>query len=117
MNPEAQRIAIAEACGAKWRRFASCAIIRLTFKDSDDSVECEKPSRVVFSNTVPDYTNSLDAMHEAEETLTDHQRMLMYHAITKILRRHKSELPAWRSTAPQRAEAFLKTLGKWKDGV
>jgi hypothetical protein len=51
-------------------------------------------------------------MHEAEKTLTDDQREVFY----------PRNLGAWQSpfnviyaTSRQRAEAFLRTLGKWEE--
>jgi hypothetical protein len=61
---------------------------------------------------MPDYCNDLNAMHEAEEVLTDDQREVFY----------PRNLGAWQSPfnviyapARQRAEAFLRTLGKWEE--
>ena len=58
-----------------------------------------------------DYSNSLDAMHEAEEVLDDQQ-----------LEKYTEMLMAWHGTncgvrakANQRAEAFLRALGEWEE--
>jgi hypothetical protein len=58
----------------------------------------------------PDYVNSLDAMHEAEKIIKN----------TDKWRRYKEELNCMpidtiHATARQRAEAFLKTIGKWEE--
>ena len=60
----------------------------------------------------PDYCSDLNAMHEAEKTLTDDQREVFY----------PRNLGAWQSpfnviyaTARQRAEAFLRVMGKWEE--
>lgn len=60
----------------------------------------------------PDYCADLNEMHEAEKTLTDDQREVFY----------PRNLGAWQrpfnviyATARQRAEAFLRTLGKWEE--
>jgi hypothetical protein len=65
-----------------------------------------------FACDLPDYCNDLNAMHEAEKMLTEHQNESIY----------PRNLGAWRNptkvicaTARQRAEAFLKTLGKWEE--
>jgi len=55
------------------------------------------------------YCNDLNAMHQAEETLPDGELWTM-----------KYNLPSqggleFRSTARQRAEAFLRTLGLWEE--
>ncbi len=61
---------------------------------------------------IPDYCNDLNAMHEVElkcilidSILTDRYSHNLYDA---------SDLPSFSSTARQRAEAFLKTIGKWE---
>ena len=66
----------------------------------------------------PDYVNSLDAMREAEERLDDKQRrdyafrllLVLCHGSAIDLSEHFDLLHA---SARERAEAFLKTLGKW----
>ena len=57
---------------------------------------------------MPDYLNDLNAMHEAEKVLNE----------AYLWNRYKGWLLTWmtepiRATAPQRCEAFLKTIGKW----
>lgn len=59
------------------------------------------------------YTHDLNAMHEAEKVLSDDQLNIFY----------PRQLGAWvnttkpiYATARQRAEAFLRTLGKWEEG-
>jgi hypothetical protein len=55
-----------------------------------------------------DYCNDLNAMHEAEHTLTSAQ-LLDYIAFL-----FDATYEATVATARQRAEAFLRTLGKWE---
>ncbi len=61
---------------------------------------------------VPHYYSDLNAMHEAEKTLTDNQ-------ISPFLMILSQEVEgvdwAFRATASQRAEAFLRTLNLWRD--
>ena len=58
-----------------------------------------------------DWCNDLNAMHEAEESLTENDRHMMGFWLA-----HYTELGTyWRATARQRAEAFLRTLGKWEE--
>lgn len=57
-----------------------------------------------------DPVNDLNAMHEAEKALTYHQGCL-YHELLKDLT--VGRLWTHQATARQRAEAFLRTLGKW----
>jgi len=58
------------------------------------------------------YTVDLNAMHEAEESLKGKQFGAYGNALTDI----EGSLWGIRATARQRAEAFLRTLGKWEEG-
>jgi hypothetical protein len=133
MSPEAQRIAIAEACG--WTECRPRASVTdrpwiSGFNPCPDKtiavfneygVEMEEP-RALDPETLPDYLNDLNAMHEAEKTLTDEQQLqygnevidVCDRAIDPADRRAKS-FDLFHATAAQRAEAFLRTLGLWKD--
>lgn len=139
MNPTEQRIAIAEACGWKWYRRPATGPwankpyrvlyhpqivpeFMATLQEADMS---ERQCNDVFlwrEGIVPDYLNDLNAMHEAENTgLKDVNELSRYldeldrvcvpthicpttHAQAVIM-----------ATASQRAEAFLRTKGLWKD--
>ena len=63
-------------------------------------------------NFPPDYTQDLNAMHEAEELLKGKQFGAYGIALNDI----EGSLWGIRATARQRAEAFLRTLGKWEEG-
>jgi hypothetical protein len=111
MNDDEIRIAIAEACGWKWEK---C-------KDSEMLLQVHPPQGkrkiVMFvEEAIPDYHNDLNAMHEAEMTLTDEQyRNWCYH-LKRI--RNDEDMPICKcNSAParQRAKAFLRTIGKWKE--
>ena len=56
----------------------------------------------------PDYCNNLNAMHEAENVLTTVQTTTM----SQYLHRRLGMLWGF-ATASQRAEAFVRTIGKW----
>ena len=107
MNPEAQRIAIAEACG--WRCTAS-------FKEA---FACwVRPDGMDHQTEwLPDYLNDLNAMHEAEKRLFDtHESMgvsVYYHLLIDLCSRNAAL--AVQAPANIRAEAFLCTLGKWEE--
>ena len=62
-------------------------------------------------NYLPNYCNDLNAMHEAEATLSEDQLWRMAREIER-----NDEQWYFRATARQRAEAFLRTLGKWEEG-
>lgn len=85
MTPEAQRIAIATHC-----------------------LYCGGSYELV----IPDYLNDLNAMHEAEETLTTTQLREYNCEIYRVLSRDYC-IYEFHATAPQRAEAFLRTLNLW----
>ena len=104
MRYEQQRIAIAEACG--WKETEAWLDGRRCFERADSNAGWDFDS-------LPDYLNDLNAMHEAEKTLTDkaHEefRLNLYDVIGDDSRLIVS------STASQRAEAFLRTIGKCEE--
>lgn len=61
MTQESMRVRIALILGAKWRRFKDCHYVRLTFREGDKYVECERPEKVLISNSVPNYHSDLNA--------------------------------------------------------
>ena len=102
------RIAIAEHCG--WTRnwqHGQWVICRpdgiCDYCDPDPDAKWE-------THRLPDYPNDLNAMHEAEKTLTQELRVLYCNNLAKVCGTEKDKLFA---TAPQRAEAFCRTIGKW----
>jgi len=107
MDEQQQRIAIAEACG--WVAVFDEDYMGLTGDDP----------RTGGRNCIPNYTQDLNAMHEAEKVLTVDQRsdydMVLMDVIIKQFQIHKG-MWIWHATAAQRAEAFLRTIGKWEDG-
>ena len=101
MTPEAQRIAIAKACG--WKM--------ITTKDCGPYPHGVDPNGDRMHTAIlPDYLADLNAMHEAEKVLTREQ--LTHYACVKL----KGNISAVvHATAAQRAEAFLRTLNLWDD--
>lgn len=99
MNKEQQRIKIAKACGWKSEFVA--------VPDGDEGDIWIKPDG--FSGELPDYLNDLNAMHEAEKTLSeDNRKSYRGWLVVVCCGNH------WHATAAQRAEAFLRTLNLWK---
>jgi len=104
MTPEQQRIAIADACG------------------------CDA-----------DYLNDLNAMHAVEEAWKDktiskpdpQNPSVMLHGLSFVLQYHRQLALVtgaqnavvfhpdiqWHASAAQRAEAFLRTIGKWETNL
>ncbi len=98
MTPEQQRVAIAEACG--WKT---------GYRDPE------------AWHPLPDYLNNLNAMHNAEKDVfqsSDLWQKFVFELILTSGGNGMSELDRLcclvQSTAAQRAEAFLRTIGKWE---
>jgi hypothetical protein len=107
MTPEAQRIAIAEFCGLKFPYGIQFNDKGAAFDMHGSHAHC------------PDYLNDLNAMHEAWRKMSDDQKFLWRTEITKIVERDRflgRTEDCWYegATAAQRAEALLRTIGKWQ---
>ena len=105
MTNEQINAAIAEACGWKEVRVNGGAGV---YKGFDNGAEL-RPD-------IPDYCTDLNAMHEAEKTLTPknwNNYSENWWIYCKLLRVNDAD-EAIHATARQRAEAFLRTLGKWE---
>lgn len=99
--PEAQRIAIAEACG--WKNCVGGSGLVTRYKGT--------PSETTVRVTLPNYLTDLNAMHEAEKVLTPLQWFSYSALLTKIVGAKDQEYYLnLHATAAQRAEAFLRTL-------
>ena len=96
MNADKQRIAIAEACGVV----------------SKDHWGHLYKTEQGYARDCPDYLNDLNAMHEAEKALRNQFTTLeeVYWRNLAYVQPH----PIF-ATAVQRAEAFLRTVGKWEE--
>ena len=113
MNTEKQRIAIAEACG--WTGVASTTSPHIIWGTAPD---------MPAARMVPAYTSDLNAMHLAEKVLTP--RQMPFYALYLCGPSGMTPSSHWdnrmheafyiaTATAAQRAEAFLKTIGKWEN--
>lgn len=135
--------AIAEACGATWSKVLnpccdSEASWQLAFREQkpgthhlslgmpwqvDFVVATEPTDNAKRTTNIPSYCQDLNAMHEAEKVLHDKQ-------LAWTIQLVKATNGAWvnscslhyadviaiaHATARQRAEAFLRTIGKWKE--
>ena len=100
MSPEAQRIAIAEACGFSEIRLRGWSGV----------IDGTRRS-------IPDYLDGLNAVNEAEKTLTcdNHGTYAYWIQMVTAFKHNDSPLVCIGATATQRAEAFLRTIGKWED--
>lgn len=117
MTPEAQRIAIAEACGWEWHNRSPIhgpqSIKAWHYRDTVIWVRADK--------NLPRYLTDLNAMHDAEKVLTLEQDLDYSEALERVVggrfnSNNSEDMRRLRSaTAAQRAEAFLRTLGKWEE--
>jgi hypothetical protein len=77
----------------------------------------ETANKVMF---LPNYSTSLNMMHEAEKVLTKDRNSYLTELATLVstddLRGQDADWPWVCATARQRAEAFLRAVGKWEDG-
>lgn len=140
MTPEEQRIAIAEACGVnpvrRWRVWYDKdrengqiemhsrdeAIIaaeraRKDFARWGDSACISEPEEYDSWTYAPDYLNDLNAIHSAEKILTREQWSEYTANLNSSLSSGTQGIcqAICHATGAQRAEAFLRTIGKWKD--
>jgi hypothetical protein len=126
MNTQEQNIRIAELCG--WK------ITQVSVNESNDDVTFTPPGKEVdawrdANVRLPDYCNSLDAMAQAEATLTEDQRC---HYASALLSVQQGGIQEWEpadtpdlywiemppsrtfkllsAPAPQRAAAFLAVM-------
>lgn len=64
---------------------------------------------------LPDYFNDLNAMHEAEKQLTSEEWEDYAFELAELIgRNHRIQFTV-HATAAQRAEAFLRTHGRWSE--
>lgn len=108
MSPEAQRIAIAEACGWKNAR-GYWGIPPEGGRRFPYSEHHEEDWRLKPFLGLPDYLNDLNAMHEATQSLTKDQLRWYRNLLIEMT----GTFEAVDATAAQRAEAFLRAIGKW----
>jgi hypothetical protein len=103
MTPSSQRIAIAEVCGYRKGEAAPFWL----------ATPIGQPFKACGLEDLPDYLSDLNAMHEAVKALDREQRNDYGNWLFNIC--GTSWLLAVEATAAQRAEAFLRTVGKWDD--
>jgi hypothetical protein len=104
MTPEEQRVAIAEACG--WTETEAWLDGRRCFERADSNAGWDFDS-------LPNYLNDLNAMHDAEKAMNNNDWWKFVEHLTNICGRGTAL--GISATASQRAEAFLRTIGKWEE--
>jgi hypothetical protein len=117
MNKEKQRIAIAEACGWKDIKDTNHESVDISSRSISywSGLTGVPPEFIHYENRIriPGYLSDLNAMHEAEKVLTRDQLDTYLFELHEIIGHNHIERYAVTATAAQRAEAFLKTIGKW----
>ena len=125
MDKQRQRLAIAEQMG--WRFYPNedlkDVIITFVTKNKNNIWGLDPNGELRFQHAIPDYLNDLNAMHEVEKTLQhcDDTGSDLGEFIDRLVDL-SCEAPSHPSgygtavsaTAAQRAEAFLRTIGKWE---
>ncbi len=101
MKPEEQRIAIAEACG--WEKIYKGV-------EPDNRWMTPDGNHYATDKDIPDYLNDLNAMFDAEEMLKEDDLHAYGCYCIELYEEYGDTVHL---TAKQRAEAFLKTIGKW----
>jgi hypothetical protein len=113
MTNEQINKAIAEACG--WNE---CRLVaKVVLSTLRDPVAYGIPPNGTYEIACPNYCNDLNAMHEAEKVLapsnwnrfSEKWWNYYHHLLDGDV--HKTI----HATARQRAEAFLRALGKWEE--
>ena len=105
MNPEKQRIVIAESCGWTMIHKANAMAMYGSWVGYPPTLPIlNKPE------PIPRYTTDLNAMYLAEGCLSDEQWDSYVNQLTRELGRTE----AIHADAETRAKAFLQTIGKWE---
>lgn len=118
MSDEEMRIAIAEHLGMN---VVKVPFVPAKIKTDKNTVFTPEAAKVFYScygsagsvRVVPNYPEDLNACHEMEKSLGDEQQKRLYvDHLAWLMRKGEFTVMA---PARQRAEAFLRTVGKWKE--
>lgn len=118
MTPQEQNIAIAEACGKQVCRHKPDKW-EYRGPEGDSELYCPECKKYLHDMRYPSYTTSLDACREMEKVLTDNQHREFRSHLWRITDNRDLEFTDTNarqyvsSTAAQRCEAFLRTIGKF----
>ena len=124
MTPDKQRIAIAAACGwvqtteynsvAGWHKMTNKIVdeffCKYTYDDDKQPISCVYKA----TSELPNYLHDLNAMHEAERILDGYMMLKYASELLAVIGGGSGCFSHIHATAAQRAEAFLRTIGKWE---
>jgi hypothetical protein len=115
MTPEQQRITIAEACGwtSEYADVPTWNNSLNSYQGGYEPVQTllfRKERKCFIAENLPDYLNDLNAMHEAEKMLEADDNHAYGCYCSDLYEKYGNTVSL---TAAQRAEAFLRTIGKW----
>ena len=94
------------------------------FTKASNSESCDRwthPKVYGIYSSPPNYYGDLNAMHEAWLTLDNHDKFIYWSTLKVVCANDikglylESDAVAGNATAAQRAEAFCKTVGIWKE--
>lgn len=110
MKEEQINIAIAHACGWKYLGSARDNVRTIIIENN-----WESPSGEICM--LPNYCNDLNAMQEAWFLLSSEDKFVFERELQRIMLNSGDLIRHWliSATASQRAEAFLRTIGKWEE--
>ena len=113
MKPDLQKIAIAKVCN--YSVVPEDGGYALYLAGNPDRLAYEKKESRAWS-FAPDYPSDLNAMHEVEANYPwNEDGNPTYNDYIETLKEvHGSEFSAFSAPSKKRAEAFLKTIGKWE---
>jgi hypothetical protein len=123
MNPNKQRIAIAEHCGWVFMDGGNFSGIDYKSVKPPHGLTCTMSHTAAILST-PDYLNDLNAMNSAEKTLNVKSATKFAEILGEVVldngcgdyRENMYMLYCLQhANSTQRAEAFLKAIGKWEE--
>ena len=110
MKPEEQRIAIAESVGYQIVEIPTGIIVYKPNETAGFGYCVGERDDPKILEILPDYLHDLNAMHEAEKWLIEDDQHVYGCYCIDLQEEYGNTVHL---TAAQRAEAFLKTIGKW----
>ena len=122
MTETEQNILIAEACGwvpetvivLVWRCESVREGVAIGEYQDQNQILYSKDGHQFRPENLPHYNSCLNAMHEAELTLSPEQRREYLRILAGVTLASDCLEQAVFATAAQRAEALLRIKGKWK---